>query len=783
MSDLLSHIDSGKNWLKNHRPNGYEGALKKFDRLKIEAEIIEQASKRKPALGFFGESRVGKSYLVSKLLTNLDELKVKLFKDGEEKDFIKEYNPSGDSEATAVVTRFTKDENAHTMEGYIQTELLGPGSLLYSLYLGYAMEYNPRKDDDKFEEENINNLIATLKSEETSDISPMVIWDVQQGVRQIGEFTRKNEQRDEVVLESYEACWNVIKEADTLSTNHIRTIAKIIFFGNDEIFDFYCDLLKILENRNFPEYVFLPAECLKKLLNTQYMKDYKGEPSEDRIALKFTGLGNVEYNYPVFSTSTNGTIDLFYFQVLTKEISLYAGSNCSEIFNTVDAIDFPGIRAFKDPGLRQQTDFQQKELNNLAKSGKLRFLFYEYTKDLDITYLAFCINPGNIEARHLSDSLKNWVNQYPDNKIDDAKNSLYTIFTKTDETLADEVSEDNADEKWTIRFKSNFLDEFDWSSDFIDTGSYQNLFLVYNPSSKNFNINPDLKVYKSAFINNIYVKSVLGNHANEKWAALNDDGGIGNLHAVLVDTINSSPNRKKENLDNRRNSLKEQCLSVLKQFYVDPDEAAELTASMQAAENIINKLEKKISAIPILFTHCESAFPLKASFETNVGNTFIPPTPEELAKNLYDELINSFETNLNISVPDLAGKRECSEMDEADFYKIFEHYFNYFRRKNDEINSFISDFSNTLDLNSNVDRKIFHESLKWMILGHLSDLWSPWELGEVDLNANTQTFNPYEEHLVKWKKRLPKIFSESTTDQVITGGNDELGGIIKSFKQ
>ena len=101
----------------------------------------------------------------------------------------------------------------------------------------------------------------------------------------------------------------------------------------------------------------------------------------------------------------------------------------------------------------------------------------------------------------------------------------------------------------------------------------------------------------------------------------------------------------------------------------------------------------------------------------------------------------------------------------------------------DEINSFISDFSNTLDLNSNVDRKIFHESLKWMILGHLSDLWSPWELGEVDLNANTQTFNPYEEHLVKWKKRLPKIFSESATDQVITGGNDELGGIIKSFKQ
>ena len=70
-----------------------------------------------------------------------------------------------------------------------------------------------------------------------------------------------------------------------------------------------------------------------------------------------------------------------------------------------------------------------------------------------------------------------------------------------------------------------------------------------------------------------------------------------------------------------------------------------------------------------------------------------------------------------------------------------------------------------------------------MILGHLSDLWSPWELGEVDLNANTQTFNPYREHLEKWNKQLPKIFSESVTDQVISDGNDELGEILKSFIQ
>jgi hypothetical protein len=219
----------------------------------------------------------------------------------------------------------------------------------------------------------------------------------------------------------------------------------------------------------------------------------------------------------------------------------------------------------------------------------------------------------------------------------------------------------------------------------------------------------------------------------------------------------------------------------LKQFYVDPDEAAELTASMQAAENIINKLEKNLQAIPVLFTFCELQFPLKASYGTSDRNTFIPPSPEDLAKEMCEELIDSFKTNLSSRISDLAGKRECSELDEADFYIIFEHFFNYLRYKNDEIDRFILDFSNSLELDNNVDRKIFRESLKWMILGHLSDLWSPWDLEEVDLNANTQTFNTYEEHLEKWKKQLPKIFSKSAVDQVISDGNEELGEILQSF--
>ena len=72
--------------------------------------------------------------------------------------------------------------------------------------------------------------------------------------------------------------------------------------------------------------------------------------------------------------------------------------------------------------------------------------------------------------------------------------------------------------------------------------------------------------------------------------------------------------------------------------------------------------------------------------------------------------------------------------------------------------------------------------MKWIILGHFSDLWSTWELQEIDLKTHTRSFNPFVDQINKWEKQLPQVFSKKIVDNVATDGNDKLGEIIESFK-
>ena len=782
MQDLLPKIDAAKAWLREYKPNDYNISIKLLDDIIIDAEIIKKASRRKTALGFFGESQVGKSYLVSKLLYNLNDLKVKRYNDDEERKFIEEYNSDRAAEATAVVTRFTKDEPAHSMSQYFLAELFGPGSLIYSIYLGYALEFYSRDDDEKFNNKQLFQLINSLNPEETTDLKPAVVKDVKKGVREVLGYVKNIQGRDQSVLEAFESCWDQIKEKENLSVKQIEIIIKIIFYGLDEIQIFLINLLNILKNRNFPEFVFLPAQDLKDMLDTQYMMDYDENNIEGRISLEFSGLAD-GCNYPIYSKSNAEGIDLFFFQVLTKEITLYVGAECSEIFDTVDVLDFPGIRGFADQANIQVINFQQNQLNKLAKSGKLRFLFYEYTKNLDVTYLSFCISPGNITADHLKHSLDHWVEHIPKEMIEIAKKSLFTIFTKSDKSLTGNDTTNDIVGIWTTRFKTHFLDEFSWVRIFLDDGHpYKNLFLVYNPSAKQYELANDLTEYKSAFMNNPFVNEILDIHKDEKWNGLNDGGGISYLHSNLVETINNSPDRKKEKLDKKHGILKEKSRNIMKQFFVNPDETAEQIEKIEAAENIIKKLNKNKESISHLLNYFEEAFPIQNNLisDDNGHTGIIPPTPEELAEDLSNRYISSFKTNLKSKLSDIAD-HPTLELDENDINQIIDNFFSYLN-EDEELNGFISDFAVALNFDKVANKKIFHESLKWIILGHFSDLWSTWDLKEIDLKTHTRSFNPFGDQINKWEIQLPQVFSKKIVDNVAMDGNDKLGEIIESFK-
>jgi hypothetical protein len=77
----------------------------------ITVRRIKDSAYRPAALGIFGASQCGKSYLTSELVRGKDKaLSVKLNAFGQAPtglDYLEEINPAGGRESTAIVTRFT----------------------------------------------------------------------------------------------------------------------------------------------------------------------------------------------------------------------------------------------------------------------------------------------------------------------------------------------------------------------------------------------------------------------------------------------------------------------------------------------------------------------------------------------------------------------------------------------------------------------------------------------------------------------------------------------------
>ena len=100
---------------------------------------IIQASKIPASIGVFGESQVGKSFLIDKLIG--DDTKVN-FGDNDNKKFRDFNDDYSDSETTAVVTRVTSQRNENTPKGKVLLKIITLEDLLSVYINGYFLSNN-----------------------------------------------------------------------------------------------------------------------------------------------------------------------------------------------------------------------------------------------------------------------------------------------------------------------------------------------------------------------------------------------------------------------------------------------------------------------------------------------------------------------------------------------------------------------------------------------------------------------------------------------------------------
>ena len=82
----------------------------------------------KPTIGIYGPSQAGKSYLTAKFAENQNgKLSVNMDK---EYDFLRDINPSGGRESTALVSRFSTDTIQTNKDYPIQAKLLSEAEIV-----------------------------------------------------------------------------------------------------------------------------------------------------------------------------------------------------------------------------------------------------------------------------------------------------------------------------------------------------------------------------------------------------------------------------------------------------------------------------------------------------------------------------------------------------------------------------------------------------------------------------------------------------------------------------
>jgi hypothetical protein len=178
-------IRQGADWLTQYEePEKRLATLDDLGRLRRRAKRLEGAAALRPALALFGESQVGKSYLVSNLARipgqNLLRIETAGIPEAEAErilghalpiNFIDDINPPGSgAEATGVVTRFTTHHQNN--EGGYLLRLLSQADLVKILAVGYLANITGSEYQKNLKPEYLDQVLARLEAGRQATVQP-----------------------------------------------------------------------------------------------------------------------------------------------------------------------------------------------------------------------------------------------------------------------------------------------------------------------------------------------------------------------------------------------------------------------------------------------------------------------------------------------------------------------------------------------------------------------------------------------------------------------------------
>ena len=586
-----------------------------------------------PCVAVFGQSQVGKSYLIDALLSDTDNGKVFCITDpsnGTSYKFKDEMNPSGGgSESTAVVSRFASDYEPVNPNYPIKAILLSPADIVLVLCDSY---YKDVRRDEVVNHEEIEANLSRLKTLYSNDsfrqayFTEDEVWDIIDYIQL--EFSAE-------IHEKYRTYLTTVSTfIERVPSKSWKEVFSVLWNNDVKYTALFEKVISAYELLGFTKELYLPIEAVLRengtLLDVEILKGISQPVSNTKIKhstsllLKDGQNERIVADFPKASLSALIAELVFSLPEETRKMKDFL------VKNKTDLLDFPGARARKTTPAKNISDNGMWEF---FLRGKVSYLFNKYSLCEKISMLFFCAKHEQPTERAMPEILaplvKRVVGDTPESREEHIRRignipPLFIIGTFFNVNLGYDSNKDllskvnTADdpllERWKQRFDKSLMqlvdpDAYDWFNNWTRSNPYfNNIFLLrdFGYSSDSFSgyskdpfekengekDNPTAfpgfrEMLRQSFLDYDFVKLHFEN-PTEAWdeaASVNKDGTKLIIKKLTIASEHINPARlekiKKEVAD-----ILQQTMELFKDNYDDPEKSKQLEQAIKKASDV-----------------------------------------------------------------------------------------------------------------------------------------------------------------------------------------------------
>ena len=453
---------------------------KEFRLAAVEARKLRMAAERPVAVGVYGLSQAGKSYLISTLARpSGGELSAMLDRP---RGFLADINPESDKEATGLVTRFTMRAEKGPDGFPVRLRLLSEVDLVKILANSWFCDA----------------LDAEKASAGLTDAIAEVLGAAE---RDAAGAAENNEVRQEDIWDLSKYCDNEFRgfaDAQAIRSGPFwdRMAAVLPRLPLERRVDVYA----LLWNR-FPKFTDVLTRLTARLKALRFDREAWAPitalvPKTESV-LKVDTLDHLaDTAQPQIEiTAQNGarcTLTRPELTALIAELQITMSELPWPIFQATDLLDFPGARERTGKDHALEIGARANALGEFFLRGKVAYLFERYAAERELNALLLCIKESNnaFDAT-IRQSIRSWINRTHGNSPEArarVETALFIMLTRMDMHFNRTPGRDDSmasDDLWEARVKASLLQPLQEANGWLDNWHpgqpFSNTLLARNP--------------------------------------------------------------------------------------------------------------------------------------------------------------------------------------------------------------------------------------------------------------------------------------------------------------